>query len=130
VVENLIQYSTSGVAQFMQRAAIAALEHGDAFTREQIARARAGRDIIAAALTLTGRCRFALPQGAFYMFFQVEGESDTRALTFRLIDEGGIGLAPGTAFGAGGESFLRLCFARDAGQLREAAAALTRVLHG
>jgi aspartate/methionine/tyrosine aminotransferase len=128
VVENLIQYSTSGVAQFMQRAAIAALEQGDAFTREQIARARLGRDIIADALTATGRCRFALPQGAFYLFFQVDGESDTRALTFRLIDEGGIGLAPGTAFGAGGESFMRLCFARDAGQLRTAAAALMRVL--
>lgn len=34
VIENLIQYSTSGVAQFMQRGAVAALDHGDGFIRE------------------------------------------------------------------------------------------------
>lgn len=127
-IENLIQYSTSGVAQFMQRAGVAALERGEGFVAHQIARARAGRDIVANALRATGRCRFALPDGAFYLFFQVDGESDTRALTFRLIDEAGVGLAPGTAFGAGGERFLRLCFARSAEQLRDAAAALARVL--
>lgn len=128
VVENLIQYSTSGVAPFMQRAAIAALEQGEAFAVHQFARARAGRAIMADALAGTGRCRFALPQGAFYLFFTVEGETDTRALALRLIDEAGVGLAPGTAFGAGGEGFLRLCFARDAAQLETAAGALTRVL--
>jgi aspartate/methionine/tyrosine aminotransferase len=36
MVENLIQYSTSGVAAFMQRAAIVALNEGDAFIDEQI----------------------------------------------------------------------------------------------
>jgi aspartate/methionine/tyrosine aminotransferase len=128
VVENLIQYSTSGVAQFMQRAAVAALERGEGFVAHQIARARVGRDIVADALAATGRCRFALPQGAFYLFFQVDGETDMRALTFRIIDEAGVGLAPGTAFGAGGEPFLRLCFARNAEQLQAAAAGLVKVL--
>jgi aspartate/methionine/tyrosine aminotransferase len=128
VVENLIQYSTSGVAQFMQRAAVAAVEQGEEFVARQIARAREGRDIVADALRATGRCRFALPQGAFYLFFQVDGETDTRALTFRIIDEAGVGLAPGNAFGAGGETCLRLCFARNADQLRAAAAGLKKVL--
>jgi aspartate/methionine/tyrosine aminotransferase len=128
VIENLVQYSTSGVAQFMQRAAITAIEQGEDFVATQIARAREGRDITAAALTSTGRCRFASPDGAFYMFFKVDGEKDMRRLAFRLIDEAKVGLAPGTAFGAGGEEFLRLCFARDAGQVRQAADAVARVL--
>jgi aspartate/methionine/tyrosine aminotransferase len=128
VIENMIQYSTSGVAQFMQRAGVAALDQGEGFVAHQIARARAGRDIVADALTATGRCRFALPQGAFYLLFAVEGESDTHALATRLIDECGVGLAPGTAFGAGGEGFLRLCFARNAEQLRTAAAGLRQIL--
>jgi len=128
VIENLIQYSTSGVAQFMQRACVAAIERGEGFVAHQIARARAGRDVVASALAETGRCRFALPQGAFYLFFRVDGEADTRALTFRIIDEAGVGLAPGTAFGAGGESFLRLCFARNTDQLRTAATALAKLL--
>ena len=127
-LENLIQYSTSGVAQFMQRAGVVALEQGEAFVAQQVARARAGRDIVADALAATGRCRFAPPQGAFYLLFAIEGEGDTRAAAKRLIDEAGVGLAPGTAFGAGGEDFLRLCFARDAGQLRIAADALARAL--
>jgi aspartate/methionine/tyrosine aminotransferase len=129
-IENMIQYATSGVAQFMQRAAIAALEQGDAFALEQIAAARQGRDIVAAALAQTGRCRFTNPDGAFYLFFSVDGETDSRRLAFRLIDEAGVGLAPGTAFGAGGETFLRLCFARNATQLEDASARIAAVLTG
>jgi aspartate/methionine/tyrosine aminotransferase len=127
-IENLIQYATSGVAQFMQRAGVVALEQGEEFVALQFARAREGRDIMAEALASTGRCRFALPQGAFYLLFTVEGESDTRRLAMRIIDEAAVGLAPGSAFGAGGESFLRLCFARDAEQLRRAGEALASVL--
>jgi aspartate/methionine/tyrosine aminotransferase len=129
VIENLVQYSTSGVAQFMQRAAVAALERGESFVAHQIARARRGRDIAAAALAGTGRCRFDLPQGAFYLFFAVEGETDMRRLAFRIIDEAGVGLAPGTAFGAGGEDFLRLCFARNAEQLEGAVQRVAAALY-
>jgi len=120
VVENLIQYSTSGVAQFMQRAAVTAIERGESFVQHQIARARRGRAIVCGALGSVGRCRFALPHGAFYVFFAVEGESDTRRLALRLIDEAGVGLAPGTAFGPTWQGWLRLCFARNAEQLEGA----------
>jgi aspartate/methionine/tyrosine aminotransferase len=130
VIENMIQYSTSGVAQFMQRAAVAAIERGDSFVTHMIERARRGRDLTCKLLAATGRARFAAPQGAFYLFFSVDGETDTRKLAMRLIDDANVGLAPGTAFGAGGEQFLRLCFARDAAQVETAvhriAAALSR----
>ena len=120
VIENMIQYSTSGVAAFMQRAAVAALERGESFVAHLIERARRGREISCGALAATGRVRFAQPQGAFYLFFSVDGETDTRRLVMRLIDEARAGLAPGTAFGAGGERFVRLCFARNAEQLQAA----------
>jgi aspartate/methionine/tyrosine aminotransferase len=127
-IENLIQYSTSGVATFMQRAAVVALDRGEGFLAHQIARARTGRDILARALAATGRCRFALPQGAFYLFFRVEGETDTRKLALRLIDEAGVGLAPGTALGAGGHDFLRACFARKSEEVELAAQRLAAAL--
>ena len=127
-IENLVQYSTSGVAQFMQRAAVVAVEQGETFVAEQITRAQRGRDVVAAALGATRRCRFALPDGAFYFFFTVEGEPESRRLAIRLIDEAGVGLAPGTAFGAGGEQFLRLCFARETAQLEEAAARIAAAI--
>ena len=128
VIENMIQYATSGVAQFMQRAAVAALERGEGFVAHQIERARRGRAIASDLLGSTGRCRFSAPQGAFYLFFRVEGETDTRRLAMRLIDEANVGLAPGTAFGAGGEAFLRLCFARNAEQLETAVGRVAKVL--
>jgi aspartate/methionine/tyrosine aminotransferase len=128
VVENLIQYSTSGVAQFMQRAGVVALEQGDDFVSAQVARARASRDIACEILGRTGRCRFAVPQGAFYLLFSVDGESDSEALARRLVDEAQVGLAPGSAFGKGGEHFLRLCFARDPEQIRDACERIARVL--
>ena len=120
VIENLIQYSTSGVAAFMQRGAIAALEDGEDFLRMQVERSRRGRDIICGALEGSNRARFARPDGAFYLFFTIDGIEDMRKLSLTLVDEAGIGLAPGTAFGPGGGPFLRLCFARKAEDIEEA----------
>lgn len=128
VLENLIQYSTSGVAAFMQRAGIAALERGESFVAHQIERARRGRDVVAQGLASSNRVRFAPPPGAFYMFFGIEGASDTRTLALRLVDEAGIGLAPGTAFGPGGENYIRMCFARGEAQIVEATDRLVRWL--
>ena len=119
-IENLIQYSSSGTAVFMQRAATVAMEQGDEFLARQVARAREGRDIVVAGLGATGRARFSEPEGAFYLFFAVDGEPDSRRLAFRLVDEANVGLAPGGAFGKAGEGYLRLSFARDPGQLRTA----------
>ncbi|MFG1361524.1 pyridoxal phosphate-dependent aminotransferase [Xanthobacter pseudotagetidis] len=130
VIENLIQYSTSGVAAFMQRGAIAALEEGEPFVAEQVARARAGRDLVCAALAATGRVDLVPPAGAFYLFFGVTGETDVRRLALRLVDEAQVGLAPGTAFGPGGDGFLRLCFARGEAQLSEVARRLSGWLAG
>jgi aspartate/methionine/tyrosine aminotransferase len=128
VIENMIQYSTSGVAQFMQRAGVAAIERGESFVTHMVARARRGRDIVCDALAATGRCRFVAPQGSFYVFFSVDGEPDTKRLAIRLIDEANVGLAPGTAFGAGGEQFLRLCFARNPEQLETAVGRIAKAL--
>jgi aspartate/methionine/tyrosine aminotransferase len=121
VFENLIQYSTSGVAQFMQRGAVAALEEGDEFLKCQIERAGKARDLVCGILGETGRARFAVPQGAFYLFFSVDGVVDSRQAAFDIVDNANVGLAPGTAFGAGGEPFFRLCFHRRLDQLEEAA---------
>ncbi|MER8960781.1 pyridoxal phosphate-dependent aminotransferase [Mesorhizobium sp. M0701] len=126
VFENLVQYSTSGVAQFMQRGAVVALDEGDAFIVEQVERARAARDLVCGILATTGRARFTVPQGAFYLFFAVDGISDSRAAAFDMVDRANVGLAPGTAFGPGGEAFLRLCFHRRLDQLEEAAHRLAK----
>lgn len=118
---NLIQYSSSGVAQFLQRGAVTALEEGDAFIKEQVAGAEKTRDRLCDILGATGRVRFSVPAGAFYLFFSIDGMADSRQAAFDLIDHANVGLAPGTAFGPGGEHYLRLCFHRRTDQVEEAA---------
>jgi aspartate/methionine/tyrosine aminotransferase len=121
VIENLVQYSTSGVAPFMQRGAVAALTEGEDFLRSQVERARTARDIVSSALVTTGRARAQAPQGAFYQYFAVDGVTNSLKACFDIIDRAGVGLAPGTAFGADGEGWFRLCFHRRLDQIETAA---------
>lgn len=118
--ENLVQYSTSGVPQFLQKGAVAALKEGDAFITEQVARAASARDLVCSALEATGRVRLGRPDGAFYLFFGIDGITDTTTATFDIIDKAGVGLAPGTAFGEAGTPYFRLCFHRRLDHLETA----------
>ncbi|MBV9566781.1 MAG: pyridoxal phosphate-dependent aminotransferase [Hyphomicrobiales bacterium] len=119
-IENLIQYSTSGVATFVQRAAVTALEEGEPFIAKQIELARRGREIVLESAHRTNRIELAAPEGAFYAFFRVEGVADVRRAALDLVDEANVGVAPGTAFGPGGEGYFRLCFARKSEDVDEA----------
>ncbi len=129
-IENLVQFTSSGVPVFTQRAAVAALTEGEAFLAGQIERCRRSRDILCEGLSATGRVRFFEPEAAFYLFCAVDGFPDSCALALRLIDEAGVGAAPGAAFGPGGEGHLRLCFARDPAQIEEAARRMALWLRG
>lgn len=120
-IVNLIQYSSSGAPVFAQRAAEAAIRGGETLIVEQVERARRNRQILLDAFLPQNRFRVATPSGAFYLFFGIEGIADTRQLAFRLIDEANVGLAPGTAFGAGGAGFLRLCYLRKSEDIAVAA---------
>ena len=72
-------------------------------------------------LAETGRVRFSVPPGAFYLFFKVEGLKDSTKAAFDIVDKASVGLAPGTAFGSAGEGYLRLCFHRRLDHVEEAA---------
>jgi aspartate/methionine/tyrosine aminotransferase len=123
-IENLIQYSTSGVAQFMQRGAVVALDQGDQFIAQNYQRALSSRNILCDALLATNRVETLRPQGALYSFLKIDGVTDSRQCAFDIVDKVGVGLAPGSAFGPGGEGFLRACFLRDPKQMEDAAARL------
>lgn len=124
--ENLVQYSTSGVPQFLQRGCTAALDEGDGFLADQRDRAEKALGILTDYLAPASRIRFARPQGAFYLFLAVDGVTDTMAAAKEIVDRTGVGLAPGSAFGASGEGFLRLCFNRDLRQIEQAAERLAK----
>ncbi|MGF6226079.1 aspartate aminotransferase [Inquilinus ginsengisoli] len=120
VYENLQQFNTSGVPTFLQHGAVAAIEQGEDFIQSQVDRCRTARDLVIGRLSEAPRVRLTRPDGAFYLFFRVEGEPDSRALALRLLHEANVGLAPGSAFGPGGEGHLRLCFAGSVERLQTA----------
>ncbi len=128
VFENLIQYSTSGVPHFLQDGAVAAINEGDPWVEEQKQRAAAGRQVLCDALSAIDRVRIAAPQGAFYAFFAIDGMENSADAALELVDRIGVGLAPGSAFGTGGESYFRACFLRRLDQIEDAAARLTDYL--
>lgn len=128
VLENLIQYSTSGVPQFLQQGAIAALDEGDAFVQANIDKAAVNRDVFCDALIATNRVETLKPDGALYAFLKIDGVTDSRLAALDIVDRTNVGLAPGTAFGPGGEPFMRACFLRDPAQIAEAADRLARYI--
>jgi len=128
VLENLVQYSTSGVPQFLQQGAIVALDEGDAFVQANIDKAARNRDVFCDALIATNRVETLKPDGALYAFLKIDGVTDSRLAALDIVDRINVGLAPGTAFGPGGELFMRACFLRDPKQVEEAADRLARYI--
>ncbi len=121
---KLIQISTSGVPPFIQKAGIAALQDGDDVISELRNRCQIGRDIVFDRLERWPRVKAMRPNGAFYAFFAVDGVSDSLKFCKHLIDRCNVGLAPGSAFGPGGEGYLRLCYASTPSKLTQAMDAL------
>jgi aspartate/methionine/tyrosine aminotransferase len=119
VMERFIQYNTSGSPVFLQKGCAAAVDHGDAFIAQQVATAHRNRDIVVEALKPYPQLRFQIPDGAFYLFFGIQGMTDSLATTLRIIDEAGVGFAPGGTFGPGGEGFLRMCTLKNEDHLQQ-----------
>ena len=113
VMDKLLEFNTSGGQAFLQRAAIAALDQGEDFVADQISRYRASRDLVTQRLGGMRRVKLTRSEASMYLMFQVEGEPDSYKLALRLVEEARVGMAPGVAFGAGGEGYLRLCFAAN-----------------
>jgi len=107
----LNEFSIAGPTSFVQDAGIAALAEGEEGIAEMMASYRECRDLIVGRLSAFPGVTLDAPAGAFYAFFKVEGLKDSLALAMRIMEETGVGLAPGRAFGEAGEGYLRACFA-------------------
>jgi aspartate/methionine/tyrosine aminotransferase len=109
----LIEYNTSCIPEFVQRAATVALQRGE----PEVARLRS--ELVAARQYLVPALR-ALPgievpdsDGAMYAFLRIAGYADSLQLAKLLVEKAGLGLAPGRAFGPEAEGWLRWCYAAE-----------------
>lgn len=111
-ISDIVEVTHSGVAPFLQRAAVAALADAD-FVARFHAHCAEGRRLATEALSGLNFIRYAPPDAAFYAFIGVEGLTDSHALAMQLVLRHGVAVAPGSAFGAAGEGYLRICFAQS-----------------
>ena len=127
-IGKLNEFNMSSAPTFIQHAGVVALDKGDAFIAETRARYLKARDIAHAALSAVPGITAPRPDGAMYLFLKVEGCTDSLALAKSLLHSARVGIAPGAAFGAGGEGHLRLCFAQSEARIREASTRLAEAL--
>jgi len=108
---KLIEFNTSCAPTFVQRAGLAALAGASDFVPGLVQRLKTCRDTLLPQLAALPDVQVAVPDGGMYAFFRVEGQDDSLGFAKRLVTEAGLGLAPGVAFGAEAEGWLRWCFA-------------------
>ena len=125
---QLNEFFVSHAATFSQIAARTALAEGEGELRRMIASLKENRDFCIDALRRMPGLTVPEPDGAFYVFPRVSGVDDSFAFCHRLLLEHKVGLAPGSAFGAGGEGSIRLCYAADRSVLEPALERLDRFL--
>ncbi len=118
-VAEVVEVTQSGTAPFAQAGALAALADAPFVDRFR-AHCAEGRRLVVEGLAGLNGVRLAAPEGAFYAFIGVDGLHDSLALALRLVHEHGVAVAPGSAFGEGGEGYLRLCFAQAPARIERA----------
>ena len=132
-MDRLMINTSSCAAAFTQMATIEALgspesERAVSSMRELF---RRRRDLVVERLNAMPGVRCRRPQGAFYAFPNIEGtglaEEDLAA---RLMDEAGVALLPGTAFGPGGGGHIRIAYTNSEERLSEAMDRIGEFLKG
>jgi aspartate aminotransferase len=125
---QLNEFIVSHAASFAQKAAECALAEGETELAEMIRILKGNRDFCLDRLSRMPRVTVPRPQGAFYLFPRIEDLTDSFDFCRRLLLETKVGLAPGIAFGAGGETSVRICYAADRCVLEPAMERLERFL--
>ena len=113
--------STSCVPPFVQLAGVAALRGPQDEPRAMVEEFRARRDLIVDGLRRLPGVTCRVPKGAFYAFPNVaEVPIDADELASRLLEEAGVAVLSGSAFGRVGKDNLRLSYANSRANLSAA----------
>lgn len=128
VLQKLQEPIIACVNAASQQAAIAALRGPHDTVGEMVASYRSRRDLLLAQLD-QDRVAYVKPDGAFYAWVSIaDYPGSSQELSRRLLAERGVAVAPGSAFGASGEGWVRLSLATDEAALLEGAKRLVQFM--
>ncbi len=124
-------HSTSNPCSISQWAALAAVEGKASREREEMHRSfHMRRDLICELLDRVDGMEFKKPDGAFYVFPRLLTDPqklDTNRFCSDLLEEEGVAVIPGSAFGA--EGYIRISFAASEDDIRRGIHRLKEFLH-
>ncbi len=125
---QLNEFVVSHAPSFAQRAGETALLWGENVLCEMLTMLKGNREFCLNALAKMPGVTVPKPDGAFYLFPKVAGAADSFDFCKRLLMDTKVGLAPGVAFGAGGEGSVRICYAAERPILEDAMSRLALFL--
>ena len=118
---RLIINSVSGATTFAQVGAVEAIAGPQDEVDRMVAEFRARRDLVVDGLNAIPGVTCLRPEGAFYVFPDISGTGITGAeLADRLLNEAGVSVLAGTAFGQVGVNHIRLSYANSRENISEA----------
>ena len=122
-ITQLTINSNSCTATFTQFAGIEALKGPQDFVHEMVTEFRKRRDAIVDGLNAIEGVSCIKPFGAFYVFPNVSQlPLSCQDLSDYLLEDAGVAVLPGTAFGKYGDGYLRLSYANSLENIQEALA--------
>jgi aminotransferase len=114
------QYTIMSAPTTAQDAAIEALKSGEPHVQEMVTEYDRRRRLLVAGLNRLGLSTFE-PRGAFYTFPNIRASGmDEETFAETLLKEEKVAVVPGSAFGPGGEGFVRACYATEYSKIEEA----------
>ena len=115
------QYGLMSAPTLSQAAGAEAMDRGDGDVERMRSEYKRRRDFFVEALNRSG-LKTAMPKGAFYLFADIRSTGlQAEEFCLKLLEEYSVACVPGTAFGAGGEGFVRMSYATSMEKLRTAA---------
>jgi LL-diaminopimelate aminotransferase len=119
----------SGMFEAVQLAAAAALDNGDDVAREMSAVYERRRDLVVAALEEIG-VDVTPPRGTIYVWAPVPDGHSSASYCELVLEESGVVLSPGSAYGPNGEGFFRISLTVPDERLSEAVERMRESLAG
>ena len=108
---QLNEFIVSHAPTMIQRGGEAAIVHGEDDIAAMVEEFQERRDFSAEMLLGVPGVNLPEPEGAFYLFPQLDGIEDSFQFAMELLRETHVAVAPGNAFGNGGEGSIRICYA-------------------
>jgi aspartate aminotransferase len=113
-MDGVLQNTIGCAPAFVQRAAVVAMRDVDDDVHAMLAEYGTRRDELCAAAAKVPGFALSVPQGALYVWVDVSGTGrDGAAVAQALLEDAGIAVVPGQAFGSTYTDFIRLTYASD-----------------